>query len=156
MSDISALENRLTAALDRIGAGVQSLDAAPANTGSAPAELETQLSEERTANAQLEERVKALKLRQDNKIAELEARVTSYRKQMSELDAELQTLRTSNADMRAMNAQLRDAVTGNVGEPELVNRALMAEVDALQAQRSADAAEADAIIADLKSLVEGA
>ena len=156
MSDISALENRLIAALDRIGAGVQSLDAAPANTGSAPAELETQLSEERTANAQLEERVKALKLRQDNKIAELEARATSYRKQMSELDAELQTLRTSNADMRAMNAQLRDAVTGNVGEPELVNRALMAEVDALQAQRSADAAEADAIIADLKSLVEGA
>lgn len=158
MSELSALEGRLTDALKRISAGVEALDATPAPAAAAPADsgLEAQLAEERTANAQLEERVKALKVRQDNKIAELEARVTSYRKQLSDLDGELQTLRTSNADLSAMNEQLRGAVTSNVAEPELVNRALMAELDALRAQRSADAAEADAIIADLKSLVEGA
>ena len=93
MSELNALEHRLSQALERIKAGVDGLgssDVAVASTA-----LEAQLSEERTANAQLEERVKALKERQDNKIAELEARVTSYRKQMSDLDAELQKLRTS-------------------------------------------------------------
>jgi len=151
MSEINALESRLTAALDRIRAGVDGLGAGA--VGDASSALEAQLSEERTANAQLEERVKALKERQDNKIAELEARVTSYRKQMSDLDAELQKLRTSNADLRDMNAKLRAAAAEGMSQPELLNRALMAEVDALKTQRSADATEVDAILAELKSLV---
>lgn len=151
MSEINALESRLTAAIDRIRAGVDGLGSgASAETSTA---LEAQLSEERTANAQLEERVKALKERQDNKIAELEARVTSYRKQMSDLDAELQKLRTSNADLRDMNAKLRAAAEDGVSEPELLNRALMAEVEALHSQRSADATEVDAILAELRPLV---
>ncbi len=153
MSEINALESRLTQALDRIRAGVDVLNSGAASAGSSA--LEAQLSEERTANAQLEERVKALKERQDNKIAELEARVTSYRKQMSDLDAELQKLRTSNADLRDLNAKMRAAVSDGLAEPELLNRALMAEVDALQTQRSADATEVDAILAELKSLVGG-
>ena len=153
MSEIDALEGRLTAALDRIRAGVDGLGSAPAVAVDPSSALEAQLTEERTANAQLEERVKALKERQDNKIAELEARVTSYRKQMSGLDAELQKLRASNADLRNMNAKLRSAATEGVTEPELLNRALMAEVDALNTQRSADATEVDAILAELKPLV---
>lgn len=153
MSEIDALEGRLTAALDRIRAGVDGLGSAPAVAVDQSSALEAQLTEERTANAQLEERVKALKERQDNKIAELEARVTSYRKQMSGLDAELQKLRASNADLRNMNAKLRSAATEGVTEPELLNRALMAEVDALNTQRSADATEVDAILAELKPLV---
>lgn len=155
MSELSALETRLTAALERLATGVLALEKAEASTQADPG-LASQLAEERTANAQLEERVKALKERQDNKIAELEARVTSYRKQLSDLDGELQTLRTSNADLRSMNEQLRTAAAANLAEPELLNRALMAEVDALQAQRTADVAEVDAIISDLKSLVEDA
>lgn len=151
MSEINALESRLTQALDRIRAGVEGINTAPVASDSS--DLEAKLSEERTANAQLEERVKALKERQDNKIAELEARVTSYRKQMSDLDAELQKLRTSNADLRDLNAKLRAAAADGLSEPELLNRALMAEVDALHTQRSADATEVDAILAELKSLV---
>lgn len=151
MSELDALESRLTAALDRIRSGVEGLGTSSADDGSAA--LEAQLTEERTANAQLEERVRALKERQDNKIAELEARVASYRKQMAGLDAELQKLRTSNADLRDMNAKMRAAVADGLAEPELLNRALMAEVDALQTQRSADATEVDAILAELKSLV---
>ena len=77
MSEITALESRLTAALDRIRAGVDSLAVGPVIDASSG--LEAQLAEERVANAQLEERVKALKERQDNKIAELEARLMSYR-----------------------------------------------------------------------------
>ena len=153
MSEISALESRITAALDRIRHGVDGLGAASAVSDTDA--LNAQLTEERTANAQLEERVKALKARQDTRIAELEARVEAQKMQVASMDAELQGLRASNADMRQMNAQLRDAVTKGVSEPELVNRAMMAEVDALQAQRSADAGEVDAILAELKPLVEG-
>lgn len=72
---------------------------------------------------------------------------------MSDLDAELQKLRTSNADLRDMNAKLRAAAADGMSQPELLNRALMAEVDALETQRSADATEVDAILAELKSLV---
>ena len=150
MSNVVELQSRIASALDRIRVGVDGM------SGSVDTSLQARLAEEQTANAQLEERVKALKDRQDGKISDLERRIESYIGQMSKLDAELQRLRTSNADMREVSAQLRSAATDGVAQPELINRALMAEVEALSAQRSADAAEADAIIADLKPLIEEA
>lgn len=148
MSDIANLESRITSALERIRAGLTSAS----DVGDEGA-LATQLSEEQTANAQLQERVKALKERQDTKLKELEDRVDAQRAQMSQLDGELQRLRASNADMREVSAQLRAAASEGVAEPELLNRAMMAEVEALAAQRSADASEVDAIIAELKPLI---
>jgi len=152
MSEIIAYQSRIAAALERIRSGVDGMSSG----GAADASLQARLAEEQTANAQLEERVKALKVRQDGKIAELEERVAVQADQMAKLDAELQRLRASNADMRDVNSQLRASASDGVAEPELINRALMAEVDALAAQRAADAAEADVIIADLKSLIKGA
>lgn len=154
MSDINQLESRLRDALARIGAGLDGLaQSSGAETGTDEA-LRAQLDEERTANAQLEERVKALKERQDTKIADLEARVSAQTSQMADWDAELQKLRASNAELRELNAQLRSAAADGMAEPELMNRALMAEVDALQAQRGADAAEVDAILSALKPILE--
>ncbi len=154
MSEINALEGRITAALERISAGMSQVSSAPVS-GDAAA-LQTQLDEERTANAQLVERVKVLKDRQDTKIAELEARVSAQSAQMATLDGELQRLRASQADLRDMNAQLRSVAAEGAADPELINRALIAEIDALNAQRSADAAEVDAILAELKPLIEEA
>ncbi|SEW15389.1 hypothetical protein SAMN04488515_1306 [Cognatiyoonia koreensis] len=150
MSDVTALQSRIAGALDRIRVGVEGMST------SVDESLQARLAEEQTANAQLEERVKALKERQDGKITELEGRVTAQAEQMAKLDAELQRLRTSNADLRDVNAQLRAAATDGVAQPELINRALMAEVEALSAQRAADAAEVDAILSDLKPLVREA
>lgn len=147
MTDVTALQSRIAAALDRIRVGVEGM------SGSVDETLQARLAEEQTANAQLEERVKALKDRQDGKIAELEGRVSAHAGQMEKLDAELQRLRASNADMREVNAQLRSAATDGVAQPELINRALMAEVEALSAQRAADAAEVEAILSDLKPLI---
>ncbi len=154
MSDINALEGRITAALERISAQVVQLgnsEGASDDTG-----LQTQLDEERTANAQLVERVRVLKERQDTKIAELEARVSAQADQLAQLDGELQRTRASHADLREMNAQLRSVATEGAADPELINRALIAEIDALTAQRGADAAEVDAILAELKPLIEEA
>ena len=75
---------------------------------------------------------------------------------MKELDAQINRLRASNADLRDMTAQLRSAAADGAVNAELINRAALAEVEALAAQRSADAAEMDAIITELKPLIERA
>ena len=152
MSDIKELEGRIAAALERISNGLPN-KMSGSSTGDS-AGLQAALDEERSANAQLVERVKALKERQDTKIAELEARVAAQADQMANLDGELQRLRTSNADMRELNAQLRSAASDGSADPEMINRALVAEIDALKAQRSADASEVDAILNELKPLIE--
>ena len=152
MTDVTALEQRISVAMDRIEKGLSGISAAAPEADNTA--LQTQLEEERFANAQLEERVKVLKDRQDTKISELETRVSAQRDQMAALDTELQRLRASSADLRDVNAQLRAAATEGVADAELINRAMMAEVEALSAQRASESAEVDAILKELKPLIE--
>lgn len=149
MSDISVLEGRITAALDRIRQGVE----AQGISESPDTALSSELDAERAANAELVERVRNLKERQDTQVASLTGRVESQRAQMMHLDEELQRLRASNAQLREMNARLRDAVTQGPSS-ELLDAAVAAELEALEAQRSSEAAEVDAILAELKPLIE--
>ena len=162
MSELSELQTRIHAALDRITSGIDGLAtppeaAAPAeNSASAEqvAALQTKLDEEKTANAQLEERVKLLKERQDGKLAELESNVDAGRARSARMDRELQRLRQVNAELRDINAQLRAALADGVSEPHLVNKAMMAELEALRATRASDAAEMDAILEELTPIIE--
>lgn len=166
MSDITILEGRITAALDRIRRGLEPLAAAAGQQAAATdqpvqggidaaalQELELRLADEQAVNAQLEERVRALKERQETRMAALETQNESQRAAMAALDAELQALRQSNADLRDLNAQLRAAAEQGVAEPELINRAVMAELDALRATRAADIAEVEAVMLALKPLI---
>ncbi|HCP82488.1 MAG TPA: hypothetical protein DIT67_13285 [Octadecabacter sp.] len=161
MSELPELETRILAALERIKAGV-ALQGAPAATSDVDTSgLETQVSaltakldEEKTANAQLEERVKLLKERQDGKLAELESNVDAGRARSSRMDRELQRLRQVNAELRDINGQLRSALSDGVSEPHLVNKAMLAELEALRATRAADAAEMDAILEELTPIIE--
>ena len=82
-----------------------------------------------------------------------EQRIATQQTQLQALDVELQRLRASNAHLRELNTQLRQVVTEGLA-PELIDAAVTAEVEALHAQRAADAAEVDAILAELKPLVE--
>lgn len=160
MSDVSEFETRISAALERIKAGLEAVPvaaAAPAQEeASSPriVELEAKLDEEKTANAQLEERVKLLKDRQDGKLAELESNVEAGRARASRMDRELQRLRQVNAELRDINTQLREALSEGVSEPHLVNKAMLAELEALRATRAADAAEMDAILEELTPIIE--
>lgn len=148
MSEISTLESRITAALDRIRQGLD----APKGASPADEALTAELTAERAANAELVERVRHLKERQDTQVASLTGRVESQRTQMMKLDEELQRLRASNAQLREMNTRLRAAVTEGLS-PELLDAAVTAEVEALEAQRSSEAAELEAILAELKPLI---
>lgn len=150
MSDISVLESRITAALDRIRQG---LDAPVGQEAAADPALQAALEEERAQNAELVKRVRVLKERQDTQVASLTLRAETQSKHLMKLDEELQQLRASNVQLREMNAKLREAVTTGLA-PELHDAAVHAEMEALSAQRSADAAEIDAILDELKPLIE--
>lgn len=161
MSDISLLEGRITAALDRIRRGVEWMDELAAAAPTLPLDhskteadsLRARLDEERTVNAQLEERVRALKDRQDGRVAQLEAEVAESRAQLVTVDKDLQSLRHTNAELRDIAAQLREALAQGVTEPQLINRAMLAELEALRAARAVDLAEVNAVIAGLRPLL---
>jgi len=158
MSDIAEIGERLVKAIDRIGAGVSALEA---GTGADHSEelgtLRAQLEDERTTNAQLEARVAAISAKLDDGPAEdSAAKVAAQAEEIAALDAELQALRASNVELRDILETLRTAAMDGAADAEMINTALMAEVDALKAQRGADAAELSAILSELKPVLEGA
>jgi DNA repair exonuclease SbcCD ATPase subunit len=269
MSQIEELQSRITAAMDRIGAGVETLVDQMGSNADADAALQSALEEEKLANAQLEERLKSIKAKhaaeleaaqsaepvadgpdvdalQDEldglkaqvadtseidglkaELAEATAKlvaaeaakaeanaaaadageVESLRAELEELrakadnteevdglnieiaalkaelanserldelkselnmlraervsqadvttqlDKDLQRLRKANDLLREANAALREANEVGVGEPSLINQAMLAELEALRASRATDAAEAKAILSRLEPLL---
>lgn len=148
MSDISELEGRITAALERVSRGVEALaqvPEAPAVDGDLVARLKEELEAEKTANAQLEERVRAIRDRQDAQVDAVSARA-------DQAEAEIARLHQVINNLRESNRALRDAHMDGMVEPSLINAALLAELEALRAQRDSDRAELDGIIADLEPL----
>jgi DNA repair exonuclease SbcCD ATPase subunit len=165
MNEITELEGRIAAALGRIRRQVEAIGqtAPEPETAGGPAEgpdsaaliaeLTARLDEEQTVNAQLEERVRALKDRQDGRLAELEAQSAAAAERLTRMDAELQRLQAVNADLRAVATEMRRALQDEVADPELVNRAAIAELDALRAARDADRVEVEAILTELVPLM---
>ncbi|MDG2451785.1 MAG: hypothetical protein P8M63_02985 [Paracoccaceae bacterium] len=153
MTDITDLEQRIISALDRIKTGVDGMGpAAPAASLGEADDLRRALDEEKTANAQLEERVKLLKDRQDGTINGLQSKTTEQQNRLSSLEAELAKVRATNDQLRDINAQLRQANETGVGEPHLINKAMLAELEALRAVRASDRGELDAMIAEIEPL----
>ena len=155
MSDIEELQRRINAALDRIGQGIE---AQPSGSGDAAqlAEVKQALDDEKLANEQLEERVKSLREKRNALEEELEALREQNAGALSRLDGELQSLRRANQQLRDNNVALREANAEGVGEPHLINKSMMAELDSLRASRAADQAETSAILSELTAAIEAA
>ncbi|APZ54797.1 hypothetical protein [Salipiger abyssi] len=181
MTQIDELQSRITRALDRISQGVEGLSAAPApvpepepvpdapaepvDSGAAEAEiaaLQVALDEEKMANAQLEERVRMLHVRLEEQVtpapapepdAALQEQLAAQREGMAELDTELQRLRLSNDMLRRTSEEMRAALEANVGEPHLINKAMLAELEALRAARAAEEAEMRAVLGALEPVL---
>lgn len=154
MSDISELQGRVAAALDRIGRGLEGL-AAPvaAEDDAETVRLREALDEERMASAQLEERVRAIKEKQDSTVERLTGEVERLRALLEAEEAAMTKLKRVNAELRANNAALREAIAEAVAEPHLVNKSMMTELEALRAVQAADRAELDAVLGELAPLV---
>ncbi|MGD9293669.1 MAG: hypothetical protein PVI41_02195 [Roseobacter sp.] len=150
MGDIEELSGRIMAALDRVAQGVDALQQSDASEVEA---LGRALEEEKQVNAELSDRVQALEQRQEQAIAALEAKAAEAAGRVSTLDRELQQLRTANDTLIDACNALREANAEGVGDAELINQSLQAELKALQAARSAEAAEAHEIISALTPLL---
>ncbi|MEJ2030407.1 MAG: hypothetical protein P8X66_11225 [Maritimibacter sp.] len=154
MSDIADLQARITSALDRIGSGLEALG--DAGDSAEVTELKSALEEERTANAQLEARVSAIKEKQEKTVNTLASEVERLRGLLQAEEAMVARLGRVNDELRRNNIALREAITAGVAEPHLINKAMMAELESLRATQSADRAELDTILGELTPLVDEA
>jgi len=172
MSQIEELQGRIAAAMERIGAGVTVLsereNGGPLGAEQAAA-LTTALDEEKLANAQLQERLAGLKTKHADEIAALKGALDNSAEMdkmrtdleaqsvaMARLDMDVHRLRQANDMLRDSNAALRQANEQGVGEPHLINKAMLAELEGLRAARATDAAEASAVLAKLEPLLADA
>lgn len=159
MSDITELERRISAALERIGTG---LDLLGEGAGVAPvqggddgelAALREALDAERTANAQLTERVRAIREKQETMVEALEKKVGRLTEQLNAADLELQRQKRLNNELTDANRALSEAAQEGVAEPHLINRSMMTELEALRVARAAEMAEMEEILSELKPLI---
>jgi len=117
MSDVSVLEQRITAAIRRISAATEAVHlnrAAPA-----PAPVEPAAPENVHSDA------------------------------LAALDAQLSQVMQSNAQLRASNQALRAANAEGVGDASLINAGMQAQIDALTAERAAEAAQLELLLTAL-------
>lgn len=173
MSEISELEARLSAALDRIARTVQYRPTPSEEIQTLTAELDrlsgqvTALKAEGADRAAEIERLKQAlddealvakqhKARTDalhGKLAEAEAEVARLKTELAARDALTAQFRRVNGQLRQNNLSLRDANTRGHPDPHLINKAMLTELESIRASREAERAEIDAVLAELKPLV---
>ncbi|SMX42662.1 hypothetical protein [Actibacterium lipolyticum] len=171
MSDITELERRINFALERISKGADLLSESRSNAieaaqvaeaaakesatdDSALAAVQEELAAEKAANAQLEERVIAIRDKQESQVAQLEARVAKLTARADTAEAEIERLRAINAKLREHTTALRVANTTGARDSSLINASMAAELEALRALRESDRSELDEIIDSITPLTE--
>ena len=155
MSDIAELERRITGALDRAYQALERLSAASEDSSDLEA-MKTELEAERVANAQLEERVRAIKDKQETTVAGLEAEVKRLKEALMPRDGEEQQVRPAHEELRSSNAAQREANAKGLPDADLVNSALITEIEGLRAQRASVQAEIDEVLATLEPILKEA
>jgi chromosome segregation ATPase len=163
MQEIAELERRITAALERIGRGVETLSIAPASDAASElpasmaeaelARLTEALDEERMANAQLNERLRVVRDKDGSEKAALEAQIADLAGQLEGQSTELTRLRRVVDQLNGELADLRDVAERGVTEPEHINKAMLAELQALRSARASEAEELAEIVAALNPLI---
>lgn len=153
MEDISEFERRITSALDR---AAQALDKLGARDGGDSEALRAELEAERVANQQLEERVRAIKETQERTVKSLEAKVAELSGALSMRDADLQQIKAVNENLRSSNGALREANAKGLGDSDLVNSALVTEIESLRAARATERAEIEDILKTLEPVLKEA
>lgn len=163
MQDIAELERRITVALDRIGQGLDRMPtvgpAMQAAAGEAAARdlarVQAALEEERMVTAQLNERLKSVKEKEALLRTELDEKCQRLTRQLDTQGLELQRMRKTAVQLREQLREIREAQLRDAN-PQLVNRAMLTELEALRATRMTEMAEMEELIAELSPLLEEA
>lgn len=175
--DITELERRINAALGRIGKGFEGLSARaeaaaapkPAVEPSEIARIERLMREKDAEIRKLRDALEAEKasgLRMAEKLqtlrdqataaspGQLQARVDKMTQQLDVQGLELRRARKTTIQLREQLRLLQEAAAQGATEPQLINKAMMAELEALRASRHLEIAEMDEILAELEPLIE--
>lgn len=163
MQDIAELERRITAALDRIGQGLDRLPTpVPAKEMTLDgalskdlARVQAALDEERMVTAQLNERLRTVKEKEALLRAELDEKCQRLTRQLDTQGLELQRMRKTAVQLREQLREIREAQLRDA-DPQLVNKAMQTELEALRATRMTEMAEMEELIAELSPLLEEA
>ena len=155
MGELEALEQRLSAAMERIGTGLSQMGMPATNavSDSEVADLQSALDEERQANEDLRERLKAVRDRSGATIVQLEQKVARLQDELTANERAAQELVTSNARLMQISQALREQISDGVVQADTVADTLQAELATLQAARTAEAAELSALLTELKPMV---
>jgi predicted nucleic acid-binding Zn-ribbon protein len=164
MQDIAELERRITAALERIGRGVEALGGAVPVAGPPSAMLPESdfallneaLDEERMLNAQLNERLRVVHQKDSADKTALTEQVAALNAQLAAQSDELARLRDTVQALNGELDDLRGLAERGVTEPEHINQAMLIELQALRAARASEAEELAEIVAALNPLIEEA
>jgi DNA repair exonuclease SbcCD ATPase subunit len=177
MQDMAELERRIAAALHRIGEGIETLTSAataapsalPSQDHAADAEriqhLQEALSAERHTVAALREQLEAQAVQApapapepnaapDEDRTELLNRIEKMTAQLDVQGLEIHRMRKTVVQLRENLRGLRRAQTANLADPEQINRAMMAELEAIRVTRLSEVAEMDEILTELTPLIK--
>jgi hypothetical protein len=128
-------------------------DPEPAADPAELAELRSALDDERMAGAQMAERLRLLETRAGSDTAELRDQLSAQREASGLLEEEIRRVTAVNESLRATVEGLRKANAEGVGDPHLINNAMLEELEALRAARSAERAETGAVLSLLTPLL---
>jgi len=163
MSNIAEFESRITAALERIGSGLDSLGQNPDQASVEPqvdndelARLNEALEAEKMANAQLQERVNAIKDKQETSVQDMQGKIEELTAKLKDQETEAQQLKQVNSQLHQSNEELSNANAQAADDAQLANKAMQTELDTLHATRKSDLAELETIMAELKPMISGA
>lgn len=149
MSEIPELENRISAALDRIAWSIENTanaaDAAPAATAAPDADLVEELEIERATNAKLV----AAKEQQAGQLQRLEVRVARLTERLEAADIENRRLENVVEALGSNNDALRLANTSFEPAGTTATEGLDAQLAHLKAARAKDLAELTEIMAEV-------
>lgn len=153
MQDLAELERRINAALQRIAAGVEG-QGSPAPTDSPDIDtLRADLASERAQNAALRQQLASAPAPAAATPADADARVEQLTRQIDIQGLEMQRMRKNVVQLRENLRALRRAAAEKVTDPDLINRAMLAELESIRVTRFAEMAELDEIIAELDPLI---
>lgn len=168
MEQIKELERRIAAALDRIGRGLEGL-AAPSDSavmdkgadgfmdGAAEvARLTEELEAERVTAELAQEKLARFREREFDARAALQGEIDRLTRLVDEQGIEMQRIRNLIVSLREQLRQGREAAERGLSDPGLINRSVLAEMEAMRATRAIEIAEMDAILAELAPLVAAA
>lgn len=160
MQEITALEQRIAAALDRIGKGLDRPSAAPRSPtltglpvdaphdGAAVAALRAQLDEERALTSRLQKQLRVSKEREAK--GDTQDKIDRLTQELDVQGLELQRMRRVNTALVQQVETLREAQMSGLAEPQMINKSMVVELDALRALRLTEMAEMDEILAALE------